>query len=157
MRDDRHQLGERPHHARGDDAPNDGEVRQDGDGSRWRVTWEAPDYGPRVPVHCPECRGFMGTIASRGRCRLLCRSCGSCYLIKGNGAHQPEVRLEKRVALFEDLAQKRGLPTLGEAIRGEIRRRPRGRALLIGQFLMALLLSGILLGALVLMLWLRAR
>ena len=100
--------------------PADGETREYGDGRRWRVTYRAPDTGSPMPASCPECGRFMGTLGQYGKARLFCPPCQSEYWVEGDGKGGFTARLTRRVAVLEDTARKEGLPTLGEALRGEM-------------------------------------
>jgi len=132
-------------------------TREDSEGRRWVVSWEAPDQGPHMDVFCPDCGLFLGTVPQRGRGRVLCAACQSDFEVVGNGSASPTMRFMGRRAMLEPRRPDSDVPSLGQALRGGDDRPMPVRRFRAGQFFFSLLLATIISLAAILMLWLYSR
>lgn len=107
------------------------------------TVYDGSGLGPDVPVCCPECQRFLGTIQKHGRGDLVCPRCGVVYRAAGSAAGV-EVKALRRTIITEES----GEPSLGQVLnRPDLTREPTFKERL-KMLLWALLMTGVLLAGL---------
>ena len=110
---------------------------------KYRVEFDASQYGPEVQLACPKCDRQIGPVRLGEDTEVLCASCGILYKAELQGQSM-ELRVSRRVVITDDS----GRYSPGQAInRPDMVQGPSARER-INMLLWALAMTGLMMAGL---------